>query len=46
MKDVLEMVCGNINYNLTRRVHCREHVTVRLTPDGKNVVGVYYSAHR
>ena len=25
---------------------CREHVTVRLTPDGREVVGVYYSAHR
>lgn len=23
-----------------------EHVTVRLTPDGKSVTGVYYSAHR
>lgn len=27
-------------------VPCREHVTVRLTPDGKEVTGVYYSAHR
>ncbi len=23
-----------------------EHVTLRLTPDGRRVLGVYYSAHR
>ena len=23
-----------------------EHVTMRLTPDGRRVLGVYYSAHR
>ena len=23
-----------------------EHITVRLTPDGSHVTGVYYSAHR